>query len=736
LDDAIKSYKEAISIDPDYAKAYYNLAGTLQDMNEFEDSIENYKKSLEIEPNFAEAHNNLGNVCRELGELEEAVTSYQRAIVINKNYVEAIFSLGVVLQSLDNSDAIECFKKTIKIKPDFAEAHNNLGIVLNNNGQVDEAVKSYQKAIEINSNYLEAHNNLGNAYRNLGQLEEASLSYQKAISIKQDYPTIHNNLGNVLKDLGRLDEAIESYKRAIAINPDFAETYSNLGGALSLLDKLNESAKSYEKAIDLDPSDIDSLNNLGNVLKDLGQFERAAESYEKAIDIYPNYAEAYNNLGNNFKELGHFEKAINSYRKALSIEPNYYNAFYNLGICYHEYGQSGNAIDAYQSALDINPDYADALNNLGNVFVELGKVDKAVSCYENALTADTSLTSAHRNLSAIKLYTQSDKQLNQMELLFKSENLSQFDRINLCFALAKAYDDLGTIDKLFEVLNQGNSLRKDELDYQISEDKDKHLIYKEIFTSNTNIFEKSLSFDKLKVRPIFIVGMPRSGTTLVEQILSSHHDVYGSGESVVLIKTISEIVDEYLKNNKNLSEKIRIFIRQKYLDSLNSVSDSRTVVTDKMPINFEYIGFILTAFPEAKIIHMNRDPMATCWSIYKNYFTGVGMGFSYNMEDLANYYNLYLDLMDFWKNLFPNKIYDLCYEDLTANQEQETRDLLKCCELDWDDNCLNFHENKAAVKTTSALQVRQKIYQGSSEVWKEYESYLQPLIKGLSYYKR
>ena len=154
-----------------------------------------------------------------------------------------------------------------------------------------------------------------------------------------------------------------------------------------------------------------------------------------------------------------------------------------------------------------------------------------------------------------------------------------------------------------------------------------------------------------------------------------------------------------------------------------------------MPINFEYIGFILTAFPEAKIIHLNRDPMATCWSIYKNYFTGVGMGFSYNMEDLAQYFKLYLDLMDFWKNLFPNKIYDLCYEDLTTNQELETRDLLKYCELDWDDNCLNFHENKTAVKTTSALQVRQKIYQGSSEVWKEYESYLQPLIKGLGYYK-
>ena len=152
-----------------------------------------------------------------------------------------------------------------------------------------------------------------------------------------------------------------------------------------------------------------------------------------------------------------------------------------------------------------------------------------------------------------------------------------------------------------------------------------------------------------------------------------------------------------------------------------------------MPLNFRHVGFILTAFPEAKIIHMNRDPMATCWSIYKYYFNGNY--YSYNQTDLAQYFLLYKDLMNFWHTLFPNKIYDLCYEDLTTNQEIETRKLLDYCELEWDDNCLNFYKNKGAMKTTSAFQVRQKMYQGSSEVWKKYEDYLQPLIKGLNYYE-
>ena len=173
-------------------------------------------------------------------------------------------------------------------------------------------------------------------------------------------------------------------------------------------------------------------------------------------------------------------------------------------------------------------------------------------------------------------------------------------------------------------------------------------------------------------------------------------------------------------------------IRENYLDVLSGLNVPEKIIIDKMPLNFRYIGFILTAFPEAKILHMNRDPMATCWSIYKYYFNGNS--YSYNQEDLAGYYGLYKDLMSFWSKLFPNKIYDVCYEDLTIAQEVETRKLLEYCELEWDENCLNFYKNKTAMKTTSALQVRQKIYQGSSEVWKKYEAYLQPLIKGLNYY--
>ena len=232
--------------------------------------------------------------------------------------------------------------------------------------------------------------------------------------------------------------------------------------------------------------------------------------------------------------------------------------------------------------------------------------------------------------------------------------------------------------------------------------------------------------------PIFILGMPRSGTSLVHQIIDSHNEVNGVGE----LNTLNKIIFPFLKDDEKVKNGISkndlLSIRQQYLDALSRLNVEKNIIVDKMPLNFRYIGFILSSFPEAKIIHMNRNPLATCWSIYKYDFRGNA--YSYNQEDIVNYYELYKDLMAFWNKLFPNKIYDVCYEDLTTNQELETRKLLKYCELDWDENCLNFHTNKTVVKTTSSMQVRQKMFQGSSEAWKKYEAYLQPLIKGLSHY--
>jgi hypothetical protein len=296
-------------------------------------------------------------------------------------------------------------------------------------------------------------------------------------------------------------------------------------------------------------------------------------------------------------------------------------------------------------------------------------------------------------------------------------------------------ENLDNQDEFFNYLHEANRLRKQELNYSFDLSKTLFSTLKEMFSSSYSDIEKSLSSEPSTIHPIFIVGMPRSGSTLVEQIMSSHHAVHGAGELSNLPSIILPIATDYANQGMNkLSEKAFLSIREQYLDVLSNLNVPESVITDKFLLNFLYIGFILTVIPGAKIVHLKRDARATCWSNYKCVFLGEENGFSYNIDDLTGFYGLYIDLMDFWHQLFPGKIYDMCYEDLTTNQEEETRKLLQYCELDWDENCLSFHQNKRTVETASALQVRQKIYQGSSEAWKKHEAYLKPLIKSLSSY--
>jgi len=641
---------------------------------------------------------NIDGVClKAIGQLEMAVKSFEKAIVINSNFADAHYNLGLTLQELNQIQAaVESYEKALVIQPNYAEVHNNLGIAQRELGKIDDAVKSYNKALTIKLDYAEAHNNLGNALHELGEIDEAIKHYYKVISISPNYAEAHHNLGNILNDLGQTDEAIESYEKALSIAPDY----------------------------------IDAHNNLGNILKELGQTHEAIKSYEKALAIEPEYAEAHNNLANALKDLGEFNEAIIFYKQAIAINPNYDDAHYNLGVSHHELGQTDEALNCYNLALAINPDYVDAHNNLGNILKELGQTDAAFNSYVQGLAVQPNNTQIHRNLGMMKKYAEGDTQFTYMQSLLSTPDLSQSDRAHLCFALAKAYEDLEMKDDLFKTLNEGNYLRKKELNYSIEKDLNKHSTYCNLFKSSN---KKPPSYESSAISPIFIVGMPRSGTTLVEQIISSHHKVHGAGELPSMNNLVAPIINDYLTHNNTLSDKNFSSVRHGYLNNLFSLNVTESIITDKMPTNFENIGFILKAFPEAKIIHLKRDAMATCWSIYQRYFPAEGLGFPYNMEDLAKFYNSYTEMMAFWHKLFPNQIYDISYENLTTNQEEETRKLLQYCELEWDENCLSFHTNKRAVKTTSSMQVRQKMYQGSSEAWKKYEEYLKPLIKTLGY---
>ena len=297
LDYAIKSYENAITIKPDYAKAHFNLAGTLQEVSQLDNAIQSYKRALTIEPKYAEAHNNLGNVFRELNQLDNAVKSYKNALISNPNYVEAHFSLGFSHQGLGQFEAaVKSYEKALQIKPNFVYALNNLGIMLKNLGKFDESIKKYEKAIKIKPSFVEAHNNLGVLLMDLKQMDASVKCFEQAITIEPDNAEVHNNLGNVLKGLEQLDPSINSYKRAIAIKPDYAEAH----------------------------------NNLGIILMDLGKIEEALKSYERAIEIQPDYAEAYYHLGIAYQRAANESMSIKSFKRALDIQPNYGEAQHML----------------------------------------------------------------------------------------------------------------------------------------------------------------------------------------------------------------------------------------------------------------------------------------------------------------------------------------------------------------------------------------------------------------------
>ena len=527
-----------------------------------------------------------------------------------------------------------------------------------------------------------------------GHIQEAIAKIQTLNQQYPNVPVLFNILGACYKSLGQLENASKMFKNAFTLQPKYAEAHFNHGVVLRAMGDLVHASESYKNAIVLLPNYPDAHNNLGNVFRDLGRPEEAIECYEWAVAYRPEFAEAHNNLGIVQNDIGKLNLSLKSYEKAISINPDYVDALFNQAITNKQLGNKSLSIKTFEKVLELSPNYA----------------------------------AAYRNLSEVKHYKKNDQQIAKMEQLISKKNLSQSDSISLNLALSKVYEDLGDYDKQFNFLKKGNDQRKKELNYSIDQSLKLHLSIKELFKPTLTPVKKS-SYSSSKFRPVFIVGMPRSGTSLVEQIISSHQEVYGAGELEYFSRTLSPILT---KEIAAVTEKDILSIRDKYLSKVSALKFTQCVVTDKMPANFRYIGFILEAFPEAKIIHLKRDARATCWSIYKYYFDSKGNGFSFDQEDLAKYYGLYSDIMAFWHVLYPNKIYDISYEDLTTNQEDETRKLLEYCDLDWDESCLNFHENKRAVKTASALQVREKMYQGSSEAWKSYEVYLQPLIKGLT----
>jgi len=604
-------------------------------------------------------------------------------------------------------------------------------------GEIDRARKIYLSIIEVFPKNLQAK--IG-----LKEIEEQSNKVKNISPSREQL----NSVVSFIKS-GEIKNAIELINVLIESYPNAPILYNLMGISLNSISKFDMAAAMFTKAVKMKPDYAEAFYNLGSSQKKIGALKAAIVSYKKAIEIKPNYLDAYNNLGNIYKDLGRLNEAIDSYEWAISYGPEYVIAHINLALLYSSF-KLEKALFHFKKAISINPNIPEAHFSLGTILASLGQKNESIKSYEKAIELWPDYADAHNALSTIKQYKKNDSQVLKMKSILKKNNLTLSDKVSLNFALAKVYEDLENSKEFFKYLHEANKLNKEKSNYSFETDKEIILKIRDIFEKSKAPYPKSSKY-KSAPRPIFIVGMPRSGTSLVEQILSSHREVYGAGELDFLSKSIlSEIQNEVKFNDDNevlsknsileldSSQYLNISskdfynkVRKKYYSSIDSFEISENIFTDKMPLNFRFVGFIFSIFPDAKIVHLKRDPMATCWSIYKHYFKSNGNGYSSNLDDLASYFEIYRDLMDFWHNKFPNQIYQISYENLTVNQEKETQSLLEYCGLEWDKRCLNFHENSRPVKTASGLQVRKKMYQGSSEAWRNYESYLKPLTSKL-----
>ena len=559
-----------------------------------------------------------------------------------------------------------------------------------------------------------------------GQSDQAE---KLALSIIQNFPRHQFSwkvLGALYGRKGRKTEELNANQKAVALAPNDAEAHNNLGITFQEMGILEKSEASLRRSLALDFGSAEGHYNLGVTLKAQNNLEEAETSYRQAISIKPDFAEAHSNLGNTLKELGRLDEAEVSYNQAIALKSDYAEAHYNLGIALQELGRLAEAEASCNQAIALKPDYAEAHYNLGITLQELGRLDEAEASCNQAIAFKPDYAEAHRNLTSMKKFDGQDEQYSKMLELYFDEKISEEKRCHINFGLAKACEDLGNFEQAFAHYSEGNELRKKLLNYDINQDLE---LFRQIKSYYPRIEQNSLEPHKLSkdLTPIFIVGMPRSGTTLVEQIISSHSKVTGAGElyyaaqfGTVIANGCSEANDEVL-----------LEFRHKYLEKLKNVSKNNLIVTDKMPQNFLYIGLLAAAFPEAKIIHVKRNPAAVCWANYKQYFASKNLGYCYALDDIINYYSLYENLIEFWTNKLGKRIYNLDYELLTVNQERETRQLINYLGLDWDEKCLSPESNTRSVATASNVQIREKVYQGSSKQWKKYQPFLDGALDGL-----
>jgi tetratricopeptide (TPR) repeat protein len=616
---------------------------------------------------------------------------------------ERLFAVAEKLQQRgEHADAETLFGVILAAQPHHFGALLGLGSICTQANRLDEARRHFERAVAFDGSSAEAHGSLGAVESAAGRGEIAVGHYLMALALAPDHPGILYAYATLLQRLSRNDEAMAALRRAIAIRPQHLDAHFLLGNLLYADGKDIEAAKSYLAVLNYSPDHAETHNNLGNVLLRRGHPERAIEQYNKAIASKPDYADAHGNLGNALLELNRLDESIEQNLLALKIKPERFGSYNNLGVAYQALGRFDEATAAFERALELSPDEAPI----------------------------------HLNLANMKRFKPGDRRLSALRSLVDRINqLDQEKEIAAHFAMGKALADLGDHDAAFQHLQAANALKRTTFAY---DEAQRLAAMKNVADTFTPEFlEAHAGHGHASSSPIFIVGMPRSGTTLLEQVLASHSQVYGAGELETFKNAIGQIAKAqrvapaYPDLVASLSSEQITELGRIYAAEVHALAPDAPRVVDKMPLNFLFVGLIHLALPNAKIIHIRRDPLDTCVSCFSLLFTG-SQPFAYDLAELGRYYRGYEQVMAHWHRVLPPGVMiDVQYEALVEDLEGTSRQVLKHCGLGWEESCRDFQQTRRAVRTASLMQVREPLYRTSLGSWRRYEKFLGPLREAL-----
>ena len=598
-------------------------------------------------------------------------------------------------------------------------------------GDLAQAESIYRQVLQGDGKNPFANHLLGVVHHQQGDNERARKRIAKALRAAPGYADAHANMGLVLQALGRFRDALASYQKVLALRPGTAGDYINLGNVHRDLERPEDALTAYRRALSLDPGAPDTLNNLGLLYGETGQPEDAVACFRQALEARPGFVDVLLNLGNVLMEGESGEEALSRYREALRIEPDSPAAHFNLANALKELERMDDAIGHYRQAVTLSPGFAGAHNNLGLALQEAGKIEQAMDSFRNAIAADPDHAPAHRHLAHIKKHRSHDADIRAMEDALARPGIGGEQKMHLSFGLGKAFEDLRDYDKAFHFFRQGNDLKwRDGGRFM---ERQTALFDSLMDLFQPSFFEARRDFGCPDETPIFLLGLPRSGSTLLEQILASQPRVAGTGEKPTLSRAIEEVFGDPLEpgftdtiNGADAEDFRRAGLA--YAKALRAPGLDAPIIADKMLDNFVHVGLIKLMLPKAKVVHCRRRAEDHCLSIYKCHFAGDSYPYSYSLQALADYHGLYRELMAHWERALPGFMFDAGYEDLIADQEGKTRDLLAFCGLPWDDRCLDFHNTERTVKTASVEQVRKPLYDSSVAAWKRYEQHLAPLL--------